>query len=63
MMKKLTQDYVEGLREDLKDPQEAAAYLNAALEEESEDVFLLALQDVMAAKGMENQIASADIPS
>lgn len=59
-MKKLTQDYVEGLREDLKAPQEAAAYLNAASEEASENVFLLALQDVMEAKGVENQVVTAE---
>lgn len=42
----------EGLRESLGDPQEAAAYLNAALEDGSQDVFLLALRDVAQIRGM-----------
>jgi len=48
----LTQDYREGLLEDLKDSTEAAAYLNAALEDGSGEVFLLALRDVAEARGM-----------
>lgn len=34
------------------DPEEAAAYLNAALEDGAQDVFLLALRDIAEAKGM-----------
>ena len=59
-MNALTQDYTAGLVEDLKDPHEAAAYLNAALEDDSEDVFLLALQDVMTAKGVGGQIFATE---
>jgi probable addiction module antidote protein len=40
------------LRKDLGDPAEAAAYLNAALEKGSQDVFLMALRDVAKANGM-----------
>ncbi len=51
-MSKATTSYREGLVKDLGDPAEAAAYLNAALEEESKEVFLLALRDIAEAKGM-----------
>jgi probable addiction module antidote protein len=42
--------YKEGLLERLKDPQEAAAYLDATLEEGDTEVFLLALRDVAEAR-------------
>ena len=48
-MPKRTRKYEDSLIESLKDPKEAAAYLNAHLEEEGEDaeaLFLLALRDV-----------------
>ena len=45
-MSKASRPYKQSLLEDLKDPQEAAAYLTAALEDGSPDVFLLALRDV-----------------
>jgi probable addiction module antidote protein len=51
-MKKLTSKYVDGLKESLKDPNEAAAYLNAALEDGSQEVFLMALRDVAEAIGI-----------
>ena len=51
-MAEVTVPYVDGLRESLKDPQEAAAYLNAALEDGSQDVFLLALRHVVEAFGI-----------
>ena len=51
-MKKVTSKYVEGLKEALKNPDEAAAYLNAALEDGSQEVFLMALRDVAEAKGI-----------
>lgn len=38
--------------ESLKDTLEAAAYLNAALEDGDQEVFLLALRDVTEARGM-----------
>ena len=45
-----TIDYKEHLFEDLKDLKYAAGYLTAALEE-GEDVFLLAVRDVVQAQG------------
>lgn len=51
-MKKTTISYKEGLMEDLRHPKEAAAYLNAAIEEGSKEAFLLALRDVAEANGM-----------
>ncbi|MBU1239639.1 putative addiction module antidote protein [Myxococcota bacterium] len=51
-MKKVTEKYLNNLKEDLLDPVEAAEYLNAALEDGSQEVFLLALKDVANAKGI-----------
>ena len=49
-------NYYDDLIEDLKDPKEAAAYLNAHLEEaeeeDAEELFLMALRDVAKAYGM-----------
>ncbi len=45
-------DYEAGLKEDLADPVEVAAYLNAAIEDGSQEVFLMALRDVTEARGM-----------
>ncbi len=47
--------YEDVLYQDIQDPDEAAAYLNAALEDESEkgsETFLLALRDVAKARGI-----------
>lgn len=43
--------YKKSLVERLKNPKEAAAYLNAALEDEDIRVFLVALRDVAEAHG------------
>jgi probable addiction module antidote protein len=54
-MPKRTRRYENGLIEALKNPKEAAAYLNVHLEEDSEDseeLFLLALRDVAHAHGI-----------
>lgn len=51
-MNELTASYKEGLLESLKNPLEAVAYLNAALEDGSQEIFLLALRDVTEAFGM-----------
>ena len=51
-MKKVTEKYENNLKEDLLDPGEAAEYLNAALEDGSQEVFLMALKDVANAKGI-----------
>ncbi len=46
-----TKPYQDYLIESLKDPKEAAGYLNAALEGGDISVFLLALQNVVKARG------------
>ena len=51
-MKKITEKYENNLKEDLRDPVEAAEYLNAALEDGAQEVFLMALKDVANAKGI-----------
>lgn len=50
-MAKGTTTYQEDLIEALKDPREAAAYLNAAMEEGERALFLLALRNVAEAHG------------
>jgi len=45
------ESYRESLLESLKNPDEAAQYLNACLEDEDARVFLLALRDVADARG------------
>lgn len=47
-------EYQNDLIEALKDPCEAAAYLNAAIEEGEREVFLLALRNVAEARKNEN---------
>lgn len=49
--KSKTVSYNERLYERLKNPKEAAAYLNAALENEDPRIFLIALKDVAEAHG------------
>jgi len=50
-MSKITKSYSDYLHETLQDPEEAAAYINAAIEEGDESVLLLALRDVVDARG------------
>ncbi|MFI5334643.1 MAG: addiction module antidote protein [Chlamydiales bacterium] len=50
-MRKKSMDYKEYLLERLQDPEEAAAYLNAALDDEDPEIFLLALKDIAEAHG------------
>lgn len=50
--------YQNYLIESLKDPQEAAGYLNAALEGGDINVFLVALQNVVQAQGGVTHLAS-----
>ncbi|MBI2877391.1 MAG: putative addiction module antidote protein [Candidatus Tectomicrobia bacterium] len=52
-----SKSYQEELIEALKDPIEAAEYLNAALEDEDQEVFLLALRDVAEAHGGMTKLA------
>jgi len=49
--------YQEYLIERLRDPREAEEYLNAALEEEDPQLFLLALRNVAEAQGGVAQLA------
>ena len=51
-MTKPSVNYEEGLKKALIDSEEAVAYLNAALEDGSQDIFLLALRDVAEARGI-----------
>ncbi len=50
-MTKKTAGYQEDLIESLKDPGEAAEYLNAAIEDGDREVFLLAMRNVAQAHG------------
>ncbi len=54
MSGKPTKDHQKSLLETLKDPKEAAEYLNAALEEGNNELFLLALKNVVKAYGVTN---------
>ncbi len=47
-----TVDYEKGLSDRLKNPEYASEYLNQALKEGSQDLFMLALRDVAKAKGI-----------
>jgi probable addiction module antidote protein len=60
-MKKASVEYDRGLKETLADPVEAAAYLNAALEDGSQEVFLLALRDVAEARGLTRLARETDL--
>ena len=48
----VTEKYDINLKEALIDPVEAAEYINAALEDGSQEVFMMALKDVADAKGI-----------
>jgi probable addiction module antidote protein len=56
-MKVGTKNCQDSLIEGLHDPAEAAAYLDAALEEGDRAVFLLAIKNVIEAQGGMSQIA------
>ena len=56
-MRKKSVSYQDYLINSLKDPEEAAGYLNAALEDGDTRVFLLALQNVIQAQGGVSKIA------
>jgi len=60
-MPKRTESYQVALLEALKDSEEAAAYLNAALEEgeDAEALFLRALRNVAEARGITKIAAAA----
>lgn len=52
-MKKELTNYEKNLLEALKDHDESLAYLNAALQDEDQRVFLLALKDVLTAQSID----------
>ncbi len=60
-MTKASRPYKAGLLEDLKDPKEAAEYLTVALEDDSPDVFLVALRNVAEAHGMKKLAKGAEL--
>jgi probable addiction module antidote protein len=63
-MPKRTKQYDESLMESLKDPKEAAAYLNAHLEDDekdAEELFLMALRDVAKAHGFGDVAKNAEL--
>ncbi len=60
MISEITISYQDQLLKALQDPEEAAAYLNAALEENSIDLFLFALQNVLEARGLRQFIDKSD---
>lgn len=56
-------EFSEILKEDLQDPAFAVAYLNEALNSEDKKAFLIALRDVIEARGNVKSFAEkADIP-
>ncbi len=50
-MDRVTAKYETGLKVSLMNPDEAAIYLDTALEENEQEIFLLALRDVAEARG------------
>lgn len=63
MSKKMAElrNYKEDLSERLADPAYAAAYLDAALEDDEPGVFLLALRDVAEARGVSKLAEDANL--
>jgi len=60
-MSKLTKSYQESLLQALQNPQDAAEYLTAALEDGDSAVFLLALRNVADAQGMKTVARKAQL--
>lgn len=52
-------NYRDDLLNSLTNPEEAKEYLNAALEDENPEVFLLALRDIVDANSSMTQLAQA----
>jgi DNA-binding phage protein len=51
LKKRIYANYNEFLNDRLKDPKLAMAYLNEALQDENQNVFLIVLKDVLEAQG------------
>lgn len=60
-MRHMSASYRKGLLRALSDPDEAAAYLNAALEDGSPEGFLIALRDVADSIGMTRMARGAKL--
>lgn len=60
---KATKSYQESLLASLRKPEEAAEYLNAALEESDEKVFLMALNNVAQANGFSFDLDESTTPA
>ncbi|WP_017324435.1 addiction module antidote protein [Synechococcus sp. PCC 7336] len=60
-MTKASRPYKQELLKALQDPEEAVAYLNAALEESSNEIFLMALRNVAEAHGITRLAKQADL--
>ena len=56
---KKTRDYQESLLKSLKDPTEAAEYLNAAIEQGDHEMFHVALRNVAEARGGLSRLSRA----
>ena len=56
-----TVDYKKGLLNRLQDPGYASDYLNEALKEDSQEVFMLALRDVTRAKGIAKTASESNL--
>lgn len=54
-------NYKNGLMQRLRDPVYASEYLNEALKEGSQELFMLALRDVTKAKGMAQAAKEANL--
>ncbi len=54
-------NYQDGLSERLQDPGYATEYLNEALKEGSQEIFMLALRDVAKAKGISHVAKEANL--
>ena len=54
-----SRSYRENLLKSLSDPEEAREYLNAALEDENPEIFLLALKDIVDANSSMSKLAQA----
>ena len=52
-----SKSYREDLLKSLREPEEAREYLNAALEDENPEVFLLALKDIVDANSSMSKLA------
>jgi probable addiction module antidote protein len=56
-----TVDHEKGLLTRLKNPEYASEYLNQALKEESQELFMLALRDVAKARGFAQTAREANL--